>query len=242
MSENNFDVWTMAGTEYVSKREYYGQILVDCVLMVFPGPKGSKNRPVPFDASVHKGLQPFVQITMTLDPLPEMQLSRPMENNWANFDQDWTKITMPSIRKLGFVTADGGCDLRKFDHTFVKFEFIPGFRKNRDPDKENYKTMKFTASYADETACRTAYLAENSANAENSQPEETAAAAPASDDNDSTAMAFIKSVIKDSYKKGKDVGGVLNDVKTFIANNKEMCAGLSITNPAVIEAINEPPF
>ena len=240
MPNNNFDAWSMAGTEYVSKREYYGQILVDCVAMVFPGPRGSKERPVPYDPEIHKGMQPFTPINMTLDPLPEMQLSRPVESNWSNFDQDWNKISMPSIRQLGFVTPDGRCDLRKFHKSYIKLEYIPGFRKNRDPEKDNYKTMKFSAAYADEKACRAAYLEENSANAEFSAP--VPEAAPASEDAKASAMIFIKAVIKDSRSKGKDVSGILEDVRKFLSENAGTCAGLAITSPEVIDAINEPPF
>ena len=241
MPNYSYDAWSSAGTEYVSKREYYGQILIDCVAMVFPGPRGSKERPVPYDPQVHKGMQPFTQITMTLDALPEMQLSRPVECNWSNFDQDWNKISMPSIRQLGFVTADGRCDLRKFDHSFVKLEYIPGFRKNRDPEKDNYKTMKFSAVYADEKACRTAYLDENASSAEFSMPiaEEPVTA---TEESKASAMLFIKAVIKDSRGKGKDISGILDDVRKFIAENQSTCAGLTITSPEVIDAINEPPF
>ena len=235
---NTYDAWNAAGTEYVTKREYYGRILVDCVAMVFPGQKGSGQKPVPYDPSIHGNARPFTQIELQLDPLPEMQLSFPIERNLANFDADWNKITMPSIRQIGFVTADGKCDLRKFDKSYVKFEIIPGFRKNKDPNKENYTTMKFTGAYKTEADCRKAYLEENGADAEyapaSTTTEQTA--------DTSTAMTFIKAVIKDARSKGKDVGGVLDDVKKFMDDNKEVCSGLSITSPEIIDAINEPPF
>lgn len=235
---SNYDAWNAAGTEYVSKREYYGRILVDCVAMVFPGAKGSGQKPVPYDPTIHANARPFTQISLQLDPLAELNLSYPIERNLSNFDADWNKITMPSIRQIGFVTADGKCDLRKFDNSWVKFEIIPGFRKNRDPSKENYTTMKFTAAYKDEAACRKAYLEENGADAEF-----TTTTAPATESADaSAAMPFIKAVIKDARNKGKDVGGILDEVKKFIADNAEVCAGLSITSPEVIDAINEPPF
>ena len=234
---NTYDAWNAAGTEYVSKREYYGRILVDCVAMVFPGQKGSGQKPVPYDPAIHGNARPFTQIELQLDPLPEMQLSFPIERNLANFDADWNKITMPSIRQIGFVTADGKCDLRKFDKSYVKFEIIPGFRKNKDPNKENYTTMKFTAAYKSEADCRKAYLEENGADAEY-------APAPATEQttDTSTAMTFIKAVIKDARAKGQDVGGVLDAVKSFMDDNKEVCSGLSITSPEIIDAINEPPF
>ena len=238
MAQNSYDAWNAAGTEYVSKREYYGRILVDCVAMVFPGQKGSGQKPVPYDPQIHQGARPFTQISLQLDPLPEMNLSYPIERNLSNFDADWNKITMPSIRQVGYVTADGRCDLHKFDKSYVKFEIIPGFRKNKDPNRENYTTMKFTAAYKSEAECRKAYLEEYGGDAE--YQAETSTTTEQVDT--STAMPFIKAVIKESRGKGKDVGGILDDVKKFIADNKEVCAGLSITSPEVIDAINEPPF
>ena len=233
---NQYDAWNAAGTEYVSKREYYGRILVDCVAMVFPGAKGSGQKPVPYDPTVHTNARPFTQISLQLDPLPEMNLSYPIERNLSNFDQDWNKITMPSIRQVGFVTADGKCDLRKFDKSYVKFEVIPGFRKNKDPQKENYTTIKFTGAYKSEAECRKAYLEENGADAE------LGPVTPTEQTDNSTAMSFVKAVIKESRATGNDVGGILDDVKKFISDNKEVCGGLSITSPEVIDAINEPPF
>ena len=239
MAQNSYDAWNAAGTEYVSKREYYGRILVDCVAMVFPGQKGSGQKPVPYDPQVHQGARPFTQISLQLDPLPEMNLSYPIERNLSNFDADWNKITMPSIRQVGYVTADGRCDLHKFDKSYVKFEIIPGFRKNKDPNKENYTTIKFTAAYKSEAECRKAYLEENGADAEFANAATSSTEQKA---DTSAAMEFVKAVIKKSREDGKDVGGILDDVKKFIADSGPLCAGLSITSPEVIEAINEPPF
>ena len=140
---------------------------------------------------------------------------------------------MPSIRQVGYVTTDGRCDLHKFDKSYVKFEIIPGFRKNKDPNKENYTTIKFTAAYKSEAECRKAYLEENGADAEFAN---AATASTEQKADTSAAMEFVKAVIKKSRADGKDDG------KKFIADSGDLCAGLSITSPEVIDAINEPPF
>ncbi|MBQ1507091.1 MAG: hypothetical protein IIZ36_01545, partial [Ruminococcus sp.] len=135
-TQSSYDPWEAAGTEPTNTREYYGQILMDCVAMVFPGEKGSGQRPVVYDPTRHAGKRPFTQITATLDPLPEMGLTRETSSNWQNYSSDWLKITMPSIKNLGAFSNDkGGVDLRKFNKQWVKFQFVPGFVKNKDPEK-----------------------------------------------------------------------------------------------------------
>ena len=232
-----YDAWAAAGQEPVNTKEYYGQILVDCVAMVFPGEKGSKTRPVVYDPNEHKGKQPFTMITMTLDPLPEMHLSNETSKKWINYSPDWVKITMPSIKKLGFTTPDGSCDLRKFNESWVKFKFVPGFQKNKDPEKENYKTMEFLALYKNERECTKAYMAENTSNAEVEMPKSTST--PAVD----SAMVFVRSIAENAMRSGLDVNEAVDD---FLQKNVAACAGLKIDSPEVQALLKEfdenPPF
>ena len=85
---NEYNAWKMAGSEPANTREYYGQILIDCVLMVFPGEKGSGQAPEPYDKAKHGNKRPYVQISATLDPLPEMQLARETSSRWQNYSAD----------------------------------------------------------------------------------------------------------------------------------------------------------
>lgn len=233
---STYDAWAAAGIEPVNSREYYGQILIECVAMVFPGAKGSGQRPVVYDPQIHVGKQPFTEIKITLDPLPEMQLSNETSKSWQNYSADWTKITMPSIRKLGFTDKNGACDLRKFDKSWVKFKFVPGFSKNKDPEKSNYKTMEFLAVYKNESECRKAYLAENTSNAE-VKPQSTSTPAVES------ALVFVRSIAENALKSGNDVGEAVDE---FLAKNAAACAGLKIDSPeiqAMLQEFNDnPPF
>ena len=238
-NEYEYDPWKAAGSESVNTREYYGQILVECVAMVFPGEKGSGQKPVAYDPKIHQGKRPFTQITMKLDSLPEMQLSTETSKNWQNYSADWTKITMPSIRKLGFVTKEGECDLLKFNNSWVKFRFIPGFTKNRDPEKPNYKTMEFLAVYKNEAECRKAYLTENGQDSEPSHTE------PKSTSNEAveSALKFVRSIAENAMKAGNPVGEA---VDTFLAQNAAACAGLKIDSPEIQALLKDfddnPPF
>lgn len=237
---NNLNAWEMAGEIPTNTRDYFGQINLDCVLMVFPGVKGSGQRPVVYDPNAHKGKQPFVQITATLNPLPEMQLTRETSRNWQNYNSDWTKITMPSIRKLGFVNTDGKCDLVKFNGQWVKFQFVPGFTKNKDPEKPNYTTMEFLAVYKNEAECRVAYLAENGEDSES-----TVKAEPQSQTSEAveSALKFVRSIAENAMKAGNSVPEA---VDAFLAQNAAVCAGLKIDSPEIQAMLKEfddnPPF
>ena len=134
------DPWEAAGIEYVPTYEYYGQIQINPVWMVFPGEKGSGQRPVPYNPQAHKDKRPFLQIEARLAAIPDQKLSFAMEMKWAQFDQDYQKISMPSIRKIGFVTPDGKADLKRLNGQWVKFESVEGFRQNKtSPEKGNYR-------------------------------------------------------------------------------------------------------
>lgn len=234
---NEYNAWKMAGAEPANTREYYGQILIDCVLMVFPGEKGSGMQPEPYDKAKHGNKRPYVQINATLDPLPEMQLTRETSSRWQNYSADWLKITMPSIKKLGFTCSDGSCDLEDFNNKWVKFQFVPGFNKNRDPEKPNYKTMEFLKVYKNEAECRQDYLAENGESSIPSEPKSTADSAVAS------ALVFVRSIAENAMKAGNDVPDAVDD---FLEKNSAACAGLKIDSPEIQNLLKEfdenPPF
>ncbi len=235
-----YDPWEAAENAKERERAYYGRAMVDCVAMVFPG-KGQ--RPVVYVPGQYPGVQPFTQISIQLDPLPEMQLSRPVANNWQDWSADWLKITMPSIKNLGFIKPNGGVDLRGFNEQWVKFTYEPGFTKNRDPEKPNYKTMKFVALYPNEDECRKAYLQENTSQTGiNANPVPAKAAAPSSPAVES-AMTFVRSIAENALKAGNPVPEAVDD---FLQKNAAACAGLTISSPEVQALLQEfdenPPF
>ena len=233
MNQQSYNPWKAAGVEPVNTRNYYGQVIVECTAMVFPGEKGSGQRPVPYDPQIHAGKQPFTQIMIKLDSLAEMQLSNETSKTWQNYSADWTKITMPSIRKLGFVDKDGACDMQKFNKAWVKFQFVPGFTKNRDPEKPNYKTMEFLEVYKNEAECLNAYRLENGQEAETPSHTE-----PKSQTNEAVASAlkFVESIAENAMKSGHDVAEA---VDTFLAQNAAVCAGLKIDSPEIQALLKE---
>lgn len=241
MATQTYDPWEAAESAKERERAYYGKVMVDCVGMVFPG-KGQ--RPVVYDPNQYPTLQPFTQISIQLDPLPEMQLSRPVSNNWQDWSADYLKITMPSIKALGFIKSDGGVNLRAFNNQWVKFTYEPGFTKNRDPEKPNYKTMKFVALYPSEAECRKAYLQENTSQAPidaNTAPAPATAAAPSP--AVASALVFVRSIAENAMRAGNPIPEAVDD---FLQKNAAACAGLTITSPEIVSLLKEfddnPPF
>lgn len=236
------DAWELAGKIPANTREYYGQVMIKCEALVFVGEKGDGSRPVPYNEQVHKGKRYFIQVEIKINPLPEMQLERECKANWQTYNADWLKITMPSIRKLGFVNQNGEVDLKHFDRQWVKMQFIPGFSKNKDPEKPNYKTMEFLEVYPTKEACRDAYLAENGADAatphtEQKQPQSETSAAVKS------ALVFVRSIAENAMKAGNPIP---ETVDAFLTQNVEACAGLKIDSPEIQALLKEfddnPPF
>lgn len=239
---NVVDPWDLMGTEYVPVYEYYGQIQFTPMMMVFPGEKGSGQRPVPYNPQAHAGKRPFLQIEARLNAIPDQKLNFAMELKWTNFDQDWNKITQPSVRKLGFIKPDNTVDFKRFNNQWVKFESVEGFRQNKtNPEKGNYKTWKFTAVYPDREACRQAFLAEHP---QDGTPAAAAAPAPATDNNPGKkiALQFIETTIQGAYKNGAQYEDVVDKVRDFIAANADSCAGLTIDSPEVRELLEYIPF
>jgi len=236
------DPWEAMGTEYVPTYSYYGQVSISGIWMVFPGTKGSGAKPVPYNPATHNGLRPFLQIEAKLAVIPDQKLSYPMEQKWANYDQDWNKITMPSVRTLGFIRPDGKTDFQKLNGKYVSLEQVEGFSPNRNnPEKGNYKTWKFTAVYNSLEECRQAYLSEHPS-ADNTPAPKAKAPKPETDPMKAMALQFIETTIHEAYKNGAQYEDAYEKAKQFIETNAGSCAGLTIDSPEVRELLDQPPF
>ncbi len=235
------DPWEAMGTEYVPVYEYYGQVQIGGVWMVYPGEKGSGQKPVPYNPQAHQGKRPFLQIEARLAVIPDQPLSYAVEARWTNYNQDWQKITMPSIKKLGFVTPDGNADCKKFNNQWCKLQQVEGFQQNKsNPEKGNYKTWKFTAVYSDRESCRQAFLAEHPQ--DGSPASAPAQSQPVIDPSKKIALQFIETTIKGAYDAGAQYEDVVDKVEQFISANAAACAGLTIDSPEVRDLLDQPPM
>lgn len=234
--ENGMDYLAEAGREIVRTDEYWGQIKVAAAAMAFAG-KGQK--PAPFDPAIHSTKNRFIEIEMILDPLPECPTRFPVTMRVADFSLDWQKIGLRSVKECGLVTDSGAADMHRLADSFVRVAQVPGFTKNKDPEKENYRTLKFLKVFANEADCRADYY-------EATGEDPNTAPAPqqptASTANVAIALDFVKSYVKAQRSLKTPNDRLRIGLKQFISENKMVGDVLSIDSPEVAAILDEPPF
>lgn len=237
--ENGMDYLAEAGREIVRTDEYWGQIKVAAAAMAFAG-KGQK--PAPFDPAIHSAKNRFIEIEMILDPLPECPTRFPVTMRVADFSADWQKIGLRSIKECGLVTDSGTADMHRLADSFVRVAQVPGFTKNRDPEKENYRTLKFLKVFANEADCRADYYDAIGETPDAPVSTQRAAAPKAASPNVTIALDFVKSYVKAQRSLKTPESEIRDGLKRFISENKMVGDVLSIDSPEVTEILNEPPF
>ncbi len=224
-----------AGAEINYTNEYWGQVQIDCAKMVFPGDKGSKEKPVLYEETVHKDKKPFLQLEILVDVLPECQAQFPVTLKTPTYAKDWQKIGIPSIKDLGLVTDQNGADLEKLNGMWARVAQVPGFQKNKDPEKENYKTLKFVKVFASQAECLADFEA---AQGEYVHDTERDAGVATLSGNKQIALDFIESFIKAQYGIGKKADEVEKELKKFIAETPIVSSQLTFESPEVVELLN----
>lgn len=232
----NIDYLAEAGREIVRTDEYWGRIKVAAAPMAFSG-KGQK--PAPYDPTIHDAKNRFIEIEMILDPLPECPTRFPVTMRIADFSPDWQKIGLRSVKECGLVTDSGSADMRRLADSFVRVAQVPGFTKNKNPEKENYRTLKFLRVFANEADCRADYY-ETTGEDPNTEPAPQQPAASAA--NVAIALDFVKSYVKAQRSLKTPDDRLRIGLKQFISENKMVGDVLSIDSPEVVAILNEPPF
>lgn len=91
-----------------------------------------------------------VEITLNLYPLKgDYEVSRKMLAN-SNKRPDWSKITLPSLQKIGVKSMD------IIYRAYVCVEMIKAGSYVKDGERKDRTTMKFLAIYPDRAACEAA--------------------------------------------------------------------------------------
>lgn len=177
---------------------------------------------IPFDPGnpSHKRM---TAIDVFIQPLPEIDVKYPksLECNWLAEYNTWAKITLPSI-KDAFQKSTGQelGSVKQINGMYARVARVDSLDK-KYPKKDNAgnltdemvtpKTFKFVEFYADEDACRAAYVA-----AGGQAMGASSAVAPSQEQSDkNAAMAFLPVIVKNALNgKGlkKD-----NDWKTIVA-------------------------
>ena len=146
------DPFDSADNPQLRPREYYGQLNIDAHYVKLIKGQGK----VPWDPEVDSVDGRFTSVTMILTPLADCGLSFSLQRDMIAESTEWARIVLPSIRAQGIQSA------KLADGRWVRMVQEPTGRKYRPKsggEEREATTFKILEAYADEEACRAAYLA-----------------------------------------------------------------------------------
>ena len=203
--------------------EYFGRIEMHTWFCVLEKGIGK----VDFDPAKHGIDARRTAVKIGLIPLAEHNTNQDIFRDQIAESREWASLVLPSIKNLG-ITA------RELDGKWVKLTFQPTGRTYTKTDPmtgetvtRDATTFKFLALYADEAACRAAYLAERAGNGGNGGAS-APASAPARSGNQEkeTALKFVKPLIAradgDETKLGQLIAGMPLLSKHFTVQSPEV--------------------
>ncbi len=146
------DPFESASNATLAPRNYYGQIQLDAYFCVLQKGVGK----LPYDAGQHKAEDRRTALDISLLPLPEQNITFDIRRETIAESREWAGIVWPSLKELGLTSA------RDAHGKWAKMIQVGTGRKYRTKSGEEREatTFKFLALFADENACRAAYLAE----------------------------------------------------------------------------------
>lgn len=219
------DLWNEANNPVEKSYDLFGKV-VD--LQIFKGAyrKGQRGAAY-FDPALDQKANTFVKFYV--QPLPEMDIKYPSMLDYESVVwADWGKITFPSIRELGI--ADG----REIKEKWFRIARVQNGKTypKSDGTTGNEYTMKFVGLYADEDACRAAYLAAGGATPNGANGHNTPAPITNEDTERATAFQFLKVIVgnaargKETFAEAQDAVGVAlaqypTVSKFYLANSGE---------------------
>lgn len=177
---------------------YYGKIEVSANYVVFSKGVGKLS----YIENQHDAKDRRTEVSFVLSPIDEMGMANLVQRSIIAESDEWAKLVWPSLRD--------GCNvknLRDTDGKFVKIHLIPNGRSWDDKktgEKREGTTMKFTAIYASEAACKTAFIDDGNSVRVPTAPDSTAAAMAvdmtpnAVNPERETAKAFLPALVKSS--------------------------------------------
>lgn len=180
------------------------------------------NGKIPFDPT-NPNHKRMTAIDVYIQPLPEIDVKYPktLECHWLAEFNTWAKITLPSI-KTAFQKSTGQelGSVRQINGMYARVARVDSFDKpyekkdaqgNPTGEKVTPKTFKFVEFYADEDACRAAYVA---AGGQPMQGNGTATDAAPVDPDKQAALAFLPVIVKNALN-GKGLK-ISDDWKTAV--------------------------
>lgn len=228
--------------------EYFGELFLDTWFCVFE--KGVGKRP--FDNLSDDLSRRAVAVDMQVNPLPETNLKFNLERKLVADSIAWANITWPSLKQFGLHMAN------EANNRYVRVRLVPAGRTyiGKDGSKKEETTFEFLALYADENACREAYLnrnvrkqpaaapAKTSQPAQTSQPVQTAAPTqPAQQSGEDaarkTALTFAKAIVTNLARQYTDFEVLQTKIAEKLATMPMVNKYYTIDSPEVMQLIAE---
>ena len=215
--------------------------------------KGTRGS-VPFNPAVHQ--KSHIAIDIYIQPLAEIDVKYPksLEFHDVSWSRSWAKIIIPSLKALGIN------DAREINDRWVRIAKVPDggsyqrkdangnliYKPDGSPDMVETTTFNFVALYADEDACRAAYLAAGGKADGNANGNGHNVPLTNNDTEKQTAYQFLKVIVgnvargKETFAEAQEaVGAILGQYPTvskfYLANSVE-------TGELITEVTGKLPF
>ncbi len=211
------DPMESASNASLAPRSYYGQIQVEAWFCVLQKGVGK----IPYDNGQHRIEDRRTAVDISIIPLAEQNVNFEVKRETIAESREWAGIIWPSLKGLGI------SNLREADGKWAMMQQVPSGRKYRNSagEEKEATTFKFLALYADEAACRAAYLADTG-KADEAAPQSAGANDNGNGHNGNgvnhdlkVAIPFIQAFAKQA---GFDIG-----------KTKDMCRAQSIITKAI---------
>lgn len=198
---------------------------------------------VAFDAGQHPIENRFTQIDLSINPLPEQNVTnaKATERHLIAEYNDWVKIVLPSLKAVGL-------SLKELNGKFVKIECVTNGKqyKNSAGETKDETVFRLAAVFADESACRADYFAAGNVDRRggstgpteaNAQPAATHQPATGNDAEKATALQFLTAIVKGEAKTETDPTKLYDKVGAKIAGYPLVSKYFTIQSPETVELI-----
>lgn len=209
-------------------REYYGQMDCDAQFVILQKGVGK----TPFNPDAHDPQMRRVNLTLTLAPLAEMNMQKPLVRDMLDNDQEWFKFTMPSMKALQIPTG------RELNGRWVKCILVPTREVPTNSGGTFQKTaFKLLAVYADEAACRADF---EKAHGGQANSVAGGSAAPADPDKEkTTAGLFLKALLKPEIETSANAAQATARAGLVIEKNALLKKHFTVHSPEVAACVAE---
>lgn len=241
-AEDGFDAFDAATNAQVRSFDLFG--LVEISAWACHLEKGAGK--IPYDPA-NPNHKRMTAIDVFIQPLAEIDVKYPksLECHWLAEYNTWAKITLPSI-KDAFQKSTGNemGSVRQINGMYARVARVDSLDKkypkkdttgNDTGDMVTPKTFKFVEFYADEAACRAAYIDEGGQPMQGNSPAPVASAPV--DAEKQTATAFLKTIVANACKGKTATDDWKGAINTALAQYPLVNKFFNADSPEVTELV-----